>query len=133
MLKSYQFVAISACKNDEDRKLMINMLFNEKEFDLKNDFKNFSNSVNAFLHAMTGAHNAHIVGTLPSEDRSTKDSIKLVEDLYVYAAYVRPGKHSVFVFNPQDDQLYRKTIAVDVKKDGFIPRKLEKEDEKTKK
>ena len=74
---------------------------------------------------MTGAHNAHIVGTLPPEDQATKDSIKLVENLYVYAAYVRPGKHSVFIYNPEDDGLYRKTIAVDVKQDGYIPRKRE--------
>ena len=128
MLKSYQLVAISACRTDEDRKLMIEMLFNEKEFDLKNDFKNFSNSVNPFLHAMTGAHNAHIVGSLPADERQ-KDSIKLVEHLYVYSTYVRPGKHSVFIYNPEDGSLYRKIIAVDVQKDGFIPRR-NSEDEK---
>ena len=125
MLKLPQFVAILACRNDEDRKLMINMLFNEQEFDLKTDFKNFSNSVNAFLHAMTGAHNAHIIGTLPLEDQASKDSTKSAENLFVYAAYVRPGKHSVFIYNPVDGGLYRKTVAVDVKKDGYIPRKRE--------
>mmetsp|Transcript_38094 Transcript_38094/g.58122 ORF Transcript_38094/g.58122 Transcript_38094/m.58122 type:complete len:90 (-) Transcript_38094:655-924(-) len=38
----------------------------------------------------------------------------LMERLYVYSAYVTPGQHSVFVYEPQEDKFFTKSVMVDM-------------------
>lgn len=109
MLKPSQFAAILGCKSEHDRQFVLETIFNDEYFDIKNDFKSFLGTVQPLIESVIAAHSAHVVGAISETFKSLSS-----DELFIYAAYVMPGKHSIFVYNPRDDSFYQKVVAVDV-------------------
>jgi len=107
MLKPSQFAAILGCKSEYDRQYVLGTIFKDDYLDIDNDFKSFLGTVQPLIESVIAAHSAHVVGALPETFKSTNR-------MFIYAAYVMPGKHSIFVYDPQADSFYKKVVAVDV-------------------
>jgi len=115
MLKPSQFAAILGCKSEHDRQYVLETIFNDEYLDIKNDFKSFLGTVQPLIESVIAAHSAHVVGAHPETfSNSNNDKSFSGDGLFIYAAYVKPGKHSIFVYNPRDDSFYKKVVAVDV-------------------
>ena len=109
MLKPSQFAAILGCKSEHDRQYVLETIFKDEYLDIKNDFKSFLGTVQPLIESVIAAHSAHVVGAVPETFKSFSG-----DRLFIYAAYVMPGKHSIFVYDPRDDSFYKKVVAVDV-------------------
>ena len=109
MLKPSQFAAILGCKSEHDRQYVLETIFMDEHLDIKNDFKSFLGTVQPLIESVIAAHSAHVVGAAPETFKSFSG-----DRLFMHAAYVIPGKHSIFVYNPRDDSFYKKVVAVDV-------------------
>ena len=88
---------------------MLETIFNDEYLDVDNDFKSFLGTVQPLIESVIAAHSAHTVGAVPETFKSCAG-----DRLFIYAAYVMPGKHSIFVYNPRDGSFYQKVVAVDV-------------------
>ena len=113
MLKPSQFAAILGCKSEHDRQYVLETIFKDEYLDINNDFKSFLGTVQPLIESVIAAHSAHVVGSAPDNDAETFKSFS-GDRLFIYAAYVMPGKHSIFVYDPRDDSFYKKVVAVDV-------------------
>lgn len=88
---------------------MLETIFKDDYLDIKNEFKSFLGTVQPLIESVIAAHSAHVVGAVPETFKSFSG-----DRLFIYAAYVTPGKHSIFVYNPGDNSFYKKVVAVDV-------------------
>ncbi len=43
---------------------------------------------------------------------------------FIFSNFCKPGKHSIFVYDPLSDKLYNKIIIVNFKNQPFFPRSL---------
>jgi hypothetical protein len=114
MLKPSQFAAILGCKSEHDRQYVLETIFKDEYLDINNDFKSFLGTVQPLIESVIAAHSAHVVGAVPDPDKPETFKSFSSGRLFIYAAYVMPGKHSIFVYDPRDDSFYKKVVAVDV-------------------
>jgi len=75
----------------------------------KTTFKGVCRSVLPAVETWLTLKNAQVIGCDISDIRSETDTLTA----QVYARYVRPGKHSIFVYDPERDQLFMKIVVVE--------------------
>lgn len=111
MIKTHQFTSIISASTDKERTALLNKVFDDVNYNLQKDFKNMYLNVYPVLTSVAKMHNAHVVGTLPSDPSQQKCPDY---QTFVYSGFVTPGKHSIFLYDPAIDQFYKKNIIVDV-------------------
>ena len=62
-----------------------------------------------------------MVGRIPQERHAKTETH---ESAYIYAQFVAPGKHSIYIYDPDSDEFYKKVVAVDVPLQKFAHKTL---------
>lgn len=67
MLKTHHFTSIISAATDKERKSLLSKVFDDVNYIMKKDFKNMFLNVYPVLNSISKMHNAHVVGTLPTD------------------------------------------------------------------
>jgi hypothetical protein len=110
------FASVLVAGNAEDRHHLTDHVFDFQNYTFKSDFKNINKRINQVIDSVAELQGAYVVGSLPSGN-------KQLTSTFMYASLVKPGKHSLFIYDPTTDRIYQKIIALDIE-DSFRPREL---------
>lgn len=69
---------------------------------------------------MITLHNAHAVGKVPLNPKEQKSPDRTT---FIYSCLCPPGKHSLFIFDPSTNKIYKKVIVVDPQTRPLMNRK----------
>ena len=125
MLRTLQFASVLVANKAEDRQGLVDHVFDDQNERLKEDFKSLCQQVYPVLNAVAELQGAHVVGPLPTDPALYPSATD--PDTFLYAGFVQPGKHSVFIYDPESGEIHRRIIAVDVQESftgSFITREL---------
>lgn len=95
---------------------MTEVVFDEVKASLMTDFPALQDCIIPLFKRVTRMRNAQVVGKQFEGSGAGMSrpalSEAVTENGFVYASFVKPGKHSVFVYDPVSDKFYQKVIVV---------------------
>lgn len=110
MLPPYEVAAALICEKVEEREQLVNTLLDTKNYEVKK-FKLFCKHIHNLLDSAVQAQRGQIVGDYKYDP--ARPALRIETD-FIYTQLVEPGKHSAYIYNPNDDCFYKRLIAVEL-------------------
>ena len=117
MLKTQQFTSLIATKTPEDRECLENFVFDESNYELKRHFKTLHKQTFNILTGTVKLHSAQVIGS------EIVNNLAYLQNTYCYSCFCKPGKHSIFVYDPVSELMYKKIIALEPSS-SFVNRQI---------
>lgn len=93
-----------------ERQVLVETLFDEVKTDLATDFNGLMQLIIPVFKQLMRVKNAQIVGkSLNDMDIAINKALisqTIKDNCFIYAAFVKPGKHSIFIYEPVLNKFY---------------------------